>query len=270
MVLQAYRALTIVAAARFGQGEEPVQIVDPHRHAVCLGLGGDAPVASAGNIELNSCHQPITQIGRFSYNPVDINSAYVNGHLYYPTRLHSRVLNDENKVVERLETWVIRSDKTKHRAYYMEAPPGTPLVDRVLKLTDGTVIKKEPMASTHGTWAFESINAWLNGKNHTRPLKDVVNDITSWLRKTAWLPYDEDFTVLALTVVVTYVQRVFESVPLIMLNGPRGTGKTQVGIAMTAMCNNGMMIGQGSAASCLLYTSPSPRDRTRSRMPSSA
>ena len=26
----------------------------------------------------------------------------------------------------------------------------------------------------------------------------------------------------------------------------------------------------GSAAACLLYTSPSPRDRTRSRMPSSA
>ena len=27
---------------------------------------------------------------------------------------------------------------------------------------------------------------------------------------------------------------------------------------------------QGDAVSCLLYTSPSPRDRTRSRMPSSA
>ena len=209
----------------------------------------EAPVASAGNIEMSPGHQPISQIGRFSYNPVDINSAYVNGHLYYPTRLHSRALNEENKVVERLETWVIRSDKSKHRAFYTEAPPGTPLADRVLKLTDGTVIQKEPMASTHGTWAFESINAWLNGNSRNRPLNDLVNDITSWLRKTAWLPYDEDFTVLALTVVVTYVQRVFESVPLIMLNGPRGTGKTQVGIAMTAMCNNGMMIGLGSAAS---------------------
>ena len=28
--------------------------------------------------------------------------------------------------------------------------------------------------------------------------------------------------------------------------------------------------GLGSGVSCLLYTSPSPRDRTRSRMPSSA
>ena len=33
------------------------------------------------------------------------------------------------------------------------------------------------------------------------------------------------------------------------------------------------LVGQGAGAmigSCLLYTSPSPRDRTRSRMPSSA
>ena len=28
--------------------------------------------------------------------------------------------------------------------------------------------------------------------------------------------------------------------------------------------------GDGAIAACLLYTSPSPRDRTRSRMPSSA
>ena len=28
--------------------------------------------------------------------------------------------------------------------------------------------------------------------------------------------------------------------------------------------------GRGKAGGCLLYTSPSPRDRTRSRMPSSA
>ena len=31
-----------------------------------------------------------------------------------------------------------------------------------------------------------------------------------------------------------------------------------------------LCIGQASSMGCLLYTSPSPRDRTRSRMPSSA
>ena len=31
-----------------------------------------------------------------------------------------------------------------------------------------------------------------------------------------------------------------------------------------------LMFGNGSDGDCLLYTSPSPRDRTRARMPSSA
>jgi len=42
------------------------------------------------------------------------------------------------------------------------------------------------------------------------------------------------------------------------LLGPNGAGKTT-----TVKMLTGLM-------SCLLYTSPSPRDRTRSRMPSSA
>ena len=32
----------------------------------------------------------------------------------------------------------------------------------------------------------------------------------------------------------------------------------------------GVVIGRRAGSTCLLYTSPSPRDRTRSRMPSSA
>ena len=42
--------------------------------------------------------------------------------------------------------------------------------------------------------------------------------------------------------------------------GPNGAGKTTVMKMLTNLWK----------PSCLLYTSPSPRDRTRSRMPSSA
>ena len=45
----------------------------------------------------------------------------------------------------------------------------------------------------------------------------------------------------------------------VLILGPAGTGKTYV----TATC-------AADIYTCLLYTSPSPRDRTRSRMPSSA
>ena len=55
----------------------------------------------------------------------------------------------------------------------------------------------------------------------------------------------------------------------------------QVGTSGTAYTTDGKTTGQGVVAqtgdyttvdftTCLLYTSPSPRDRTRSRMPSSA
>ena len=50
--------------------------------------------------------------GRFSHRPVDIKSAYVDGHLYHPTETHVVRKDEETSmVVERLETIVIRSDK---------------------------------------------------------------------------------------------------------------------------------------------------------------
>ena len=46
--------------------------------------------------------------------------------------------------------------------------------------------------------------------------------------------------------------------------------KNQKETPKTEINNNQEMKESASAGVCLLYTSPSPRDRTRSRMPSSA
>ena len=58
--------------------------------------------------------------------------------------------------------------------------------------------------------------------------------------------------------------------------------KRRMGLGLTGLANAGEMLGYPYGSSdfldwmatifktCLLYTSPSPRDRTRSRMPSSA
>ena len=49
------------------------------------------------------------------------------------------------------------------------------------------------------------------------------------------------------------------------ITGETGAGKTLLATALQTLLG-----GRARAESCLLYTSPSPRDRTRSRMPSSA
>jgi hypothetical protein len=212
----------------------------------------DAPTASGAEIvsEVQLASPAGPRVGRFSYRPVDINGAFVGGHLYYPTETLVAKLDEESgQIVERLETIVIRSDRTTHRSYYAPAPQGTPLAKRVLKLTDGTIIEKEPRVSSACTWDYEAIEDYLNQRTTVRPLYPVLKDIQAALRQAVWLPYEEDYAALALAVPVTYVQTVFESVPLLLLNGPAASGKTQTGNTMAKLCANAVVIGQVSAAS---------------------
>lgn len=195
--------------------------------------------------------------GRFAYKPININGAYHNGHLYYAVQTLNRGVDITRKEtgeevvhdVERLETVVVRSDRTVHSANWATAPKGTRDRERVLRLTDGTLIDREPQANKYGTWMWPSIKAYLDGKSNTRPLAEILRDVMAHLKSTVWLPYEEDYAILTLIVPVTYAQAIFDSVPLIFLNGPAGSGKSEMGRAMARVCANAYICGQSSAAS---------------------
>lgn len=213
-----------------------------------------APVAS---LKIQPEGDPAASYGRFAYKPVNINGAFHNGHLYYTVQTLTREVDLQRKEtgedvvidVEKLETVVVRSDRTVHSARLAPAPKGTKDKDRVLRLTDGTLIDREPQANKYGTWSWHSINDYLEGKSQARPLGEILRDVLAHLKSSVWLPYEEDYAILAFTVPVTYAQAVFESVPLIFLNGPAGSGKSEMGRAMARICANAYISGQSSAAS---------------------
>lgn len=210
-----------------------------------------APVVSQ---ELKEASGSLNQLGRLSYNPIDINGAYYGGHLYYPVQtLHREILRVDNcgleEIVEKRETVIIRSDRSVHMAVESKAMKGTNNDQKVWRLTDGTLIDKPPKPNMYGSWSWPSIAAYLNGKARVRSLKAILDDVRGYLKKSIWLPYEEDYALLTLVVPVTFTQAVFDAIPLIIVNGPTGSGKTQLGIAMSNLCANGSMIGQTSAAS---------------------
>jgi hypothetical protein len=213
----------------------------------------DAPTFS---FKIRGDHEGEQGYGRFPYRPVNINGAYHNGHLYYTVQILNRATglaprDGGGKVVrdvERLETVVVRSDRTVHTAMLADAPRGTRERDRVLRLTDGTLIDREPLPNRYGTWSWPSIKAYLDGRSKARPLGEILRDVEAYLRASVWLPYEEDYALLTLTVPVTFSQAIFDSAPLIFVNGPAGSGKSELGRAMARVCCNAYVCGQSSAA----------------------
>ena len=217
-----------------------------------------APIATIGIGDGEQKKEQKT--GTFGYKPIDICGAFHGGHLYYPvvTRVMEEVISkrdgeEKTLIVGRRKTKVVRSDGALLETRYVPAPPGTPMEDRLLELTDGTPIERLPVANAYASWEWESIQAYVNAKKagqepKTKPLKNLYKSIHFFLCNNMWLPEPRAHTVLALAAITTYVQAVFDAVPLLMVNGPFGSGKSELGLAMKKVCANSILVGQGSAA----------------------
>lgn len=196
---------------------------------------------------------PDRTLGLHEATPVSLVGAFHKGFLYEPVDVLERTVDDETgEVLERYKTLVIRSDATLHKVIKMPAPKGTLAHQIVHRLVpDGTLLEGVPKPRAHASWAWASIQEFIDGKAKVRPLRDMVMQIKQHLQASVWLPFEHDYTLLACTVVATYVQSVFDAVPLLLATGAPGTGKTQLGIAMTEVCANSpnTAVGQISAAS---------------------
>jgi hypothetical protein len=197
----------------------------------------------------------IRSSGRASFQPVDIHCAYYGGDLYYTAQTvveGTEIVRDDDggeRSIKtfRTETVVLRSDRTVHTARLAQAPKGTPRANRVWHLDD-VVIADSPRVNPWATWRWPSIEDYLAGRARPRALKTILAEILAALRSVLYLPRDEDYIILAFCVVLTYVQQIFDSVPLVFVCGPAGTGKTAIGQLMAQLCCNACVIGKVSPA----------------------
>ncbi len=196
---------------------------------------------------------PGKTVGLHAATPVAIAGSFHNGYLYEAVDvLETRFDEDTGQLQERLRTVVVRSDGTLHSVATMPAPKGTKQNQLVRRLVpDGTLLEGDVKPSPYCSWSWPSIQNFLDGKVKKRPLKDMLLAVRSHLKASIWLPFEDDYTLLACTAVATYVQTIFDAVPLLLATGAPGSGKTQLGIALSEVCANSPKtpIGQISAAS---------------------
>lgn len=209
--------------------------------------------------------QPPTELlgspGESLAEPVNINGAFVNGHLYYPftverrevEKTRSRGGESAERVVTSYVTRVVRSDGAVLDVVRLPAPRGTPRERQVLALTDLTRVERVPQISHYMTWRLDSIQEFVAAAEsgeppQYRPLGELVGRVAEHMRSSVWLPHGHDYTLIALYAAMSYVYQVFDSVPLLMVTGEKGSGKSELGDAIAGVSCNATVVGQSSVA----------------------
>lgn len=123
-------------------------------------------------------------------------------------------------------------------------------------MSDGTRIVAEPLPARFATWRFSSVKNFINARATARPprhrsLARLLADVECHLRASVWLPHDDDFALAAAFVAATFVHRVFDAFPILLVNGLKGTGKSEFGQALAGICCNALVAGRISPAGLL-------------------
>jgi hypothetical protein len=197
-------------------------------------------------------------IGRFAATPVQVTGAWFGGHLHHPFVVESRSMERSGRgaagrVVHAWETMVLRSDGLLLTAHDLPAPRGAQAAERVMALSDGTRILAPPVAARAGGWSLGSIEdfvAWRvgGGPPPFRPLGELLADVEAFIRSRVALPVDGHHLLAALYVALSHVHQVFDAIPLLLIAGPRGTGKSELGDAIARIGYNATVASQLRAA----------------------
>ena len=196
--------------------------------------------------------------GDFSAATTCLHGGWRDGRMYYPALVERRTVADRDVgpvagLLHAYQTVVVRSDGAVLEGEILPAPPGTAAARRVHALTDGTRIDAAPSASRHATWSLGSIQAFVAARTLgrdpcVRPTPAVMRDAHAALMSRVWLPDADDHWLATGFAVLTHLARLFDAVPLLVAEGPRGSGKSELALAVAGLSFNQAVMGQGSAA----------------------
>lgn len=198
--------------------------------------------------------------GDYAATPISLHGGVAGGRMYYPFVIERRrPAGHGGPLMFSYETIVVRSDGAVLEAKTLPAPAGTSSGQRVHCLTDGTRIAAPPAQSRNATWSFEAIQRFIAGRAAgvdpaTRPAREVVSDVHAMLASRVALPEPSDLWVVATFVVMTHMFRLFPAIPLLLVEGPRGSGKSELASAVSSLGFNAVTMGQGSAATLVRIT----------------
>lgn len=195
-------------------------------------------------------------VGEFPARAVHVATAFVGGNLFYPYLVEERMVEVRTgaarRVVHRYGVRVVRSDGAVLKVVELPASRGTGRSERVLALSDGMRIAAAPCVSRHASWSFGSIERYIgSGEARSRlhrPLDLILSDVETYISDCVWLPHADDALVAAIYVLLSHLFQVFDAVPLLLLLGPKASGKSELGQAIADLACNGVVVGQTSGA----------------------
>ena len=188
-------------------------------------------------------------IGSNVYKPFNPNISFHGGHLYYPINVHITGIDDETgERYEMLSVKVLRSDRKILHMLPSKLPKNAEKGSAVLRLSDHSVVSEAPRPNPYASWDFDYARKWLNNEYEIPEALSLFERTVAHLKGCVHLPEKHDYTLLALVVMATYVQNIFEAIPYILLNGVKGSGKSELGEALNKVGANANAMTGVSAA----------------------